>query len=108
VGKLTEDDNKLVDNVAKKYRKMGFIGCTGCKYCMPCPSGVTIPEIFSLVNEYYMKDRDAAVKAKYKEQTKDKGAKKCVSCGCCEDACPQHLPIRHLLKDAADTFEGNW
>ena len=65
VGKLTKEDIKLVDQVAKKYREMGFVGCTGCRYCTPCPSGVAIPEIFSLFNEYYMKDRDNAVKAKY-------------------------------------------
>ena len=30
---------------------------------------------------------------------------KCVRCGKCEAACPQHLPIRQYLKDAAKEFE---
>jgi predicted aldo/keto reductase-like oxidoreductase len=85
---------------------MGFVGCTGCRYCTPCPSGVAIPEIFSLFNEYYMKDRDTAVKTKYREKIKqDQWAKNCTSCGRCEDLCPQHLPIRNLLRGSSQIFE---
>ena len=106
VGKLTKEDLRLVDRVAEKYREMGFVGCTGCRYCTPCPSGVAIPEIFSLFNEFYMKDRDPAVKAKYREQLKQgQWAKNCTSCGRCEELCPQHLPIRNLLRGAGQTFE---
>jgi len=106
VGKLTNEDLHLVDRVAKKYREKGFVGCTGCRYCTPCPSGVAITEVFSLFNEFYMKDRDPAVKAKYKEQLKpEQWAKNCTSCGCCEDLCPQHLPIRTLLRGAVDALE---
>jgi predicted aldo/keto reductase-like oxidoreductase len=106
VGKLTKDDFRLVDSVAKKYREMGFVGCTGCRYCTPCPSGVAIPEVFSIFNEFYMKDRDPAVKAKYKEQLKpEQWAKNCTSCGRCEELCPQHLPIRTLLRSAVDALE---
>ncbi len=106
VGKLTKGDLRLVDSVANKYREMGFVGCTGCRYCSPCPSGVAIPEVFSLFNEFYMKDRDPVVKAKYKEQLKpEQWAKNCTSCGRCEDLCPQHLPIRTLLRGAVDALE---
>ena len=44
---------------ARKYKEVGFIKCTSCRYCAPCPSGVAIPEIFSLVNEFFQKDRIA-------------------------------------------------
>ena len=106
VGKLSKDDLKLVDSVAKKYRSLGFVGCTGCRYCTPCPSSVAIPEIFTLFNEYYMKDRDPTVKAKYAAQLKkEQWAKNCVSCGRCEEFCPQHLPIRNLLRSAGQALE---
>ena len=32
-------------------------------------------------------------------------ASECIKCGKCEKVCPQHLPIRDLLKDVARTFE---
>ena len=32
-------------------------------------------------------------------------ASDCIECGQCEDVCPQHLPIRELLKQAAEQFE---
>ena len=34
-------------------------------------------------------------------------ASECIECGKCEKACPQHLPIRALLKEAAKEFEHN-
>ena len=33
-------------------------------------------------------------------------ASDCIRCGKCEKVCPQHLPIRELLKNVARTFEG--
>ena len=32
-------------------------------------------------------------------------ASECIGCGACERVCPQHLPIRKLLKDVASEFE---
>jgi predicted aldo/keto reductase-like oxidoreductase len=95
VGKLNKDDLHLIDRVAKQYREMGFVGCTGCRYCMPCSSGVAIPETFALFNEYYMKDRDSSVKAKYKEQLREEQwAKNCTRCGRCEELCSTYHQIR--------------
>jgi len=106
VGKLSADDLRFVDGVARKYREVGFIKCTGCRYCMPCPSGVAIPEIFSLVNEFFQKDRDPSVKAKYVAQLKqEQWANNCTGCGRCEELCPQHLPIRNLLREAHQRVE---
>lgn len=105
-GTLAEAELKLVDRVREKYREYGFIGCTGCRYCMPCPEGVAIPEIFSLYNEYFMKGSDSGVVNKYKEAVPEENrAGNCVRCGTCESLCPQQLPIRDLIAKAARVFE---
>ena len=39
-GCMTDLDRKLLEQVKKEIEKYVKIGCTGCGYCMPCPSGV--------------------------------------------------------------------
>ena len=105
-GKLAEEELNIILQVRKKYREYGVLGCTNCEYCLPCPNGVEIPTIFSLYNEYFMKSRDESVIDKYKNIVDpENGAKKCAQCGECEEKCPQHLPIRTLLRRAAFLFE---
>ena len=42
----------------------------------------------------------------YGVYTKHNGkASDCIGCGKCERSCPQHLPIRSLLRDVAAQFE---
>ncbi|MBS7656522.1 aldo/keto reductase [Candidatus Bathyarchaeota archaeon] len=109
-GKLTKQELQIIERVRQKYAEYGFIGCTSCRYCMPCPNGVAIPEIFALFNLHFTKrgDRNAEreVASKYMETVgKEKGVKNCKKCGRCEELCPQHLPIRNLLARAEWTFE---
>jgi predicted aldo/keto reductase-like oxidoreductase len=105
-GVLTASELQLINEVASKYKELGFIGCTGCRYCIPCPEGVNIPEIISLYNEYFMKDKDDAIKTKYWEHiTPESQAKRCARCGKCEELCPQKLTIREVLNRAAWIFE---
>lgn len=103
---LTRKELQFINQVARKYKELGCIDCSGCGYCQPCPEGVNIPGIFSLLNEYYAKNMSDDVKAKYWEAiTPEFQAKKCASCGRCEELCPQHLPTRKLLRSAAFLFE---
>jgi predicted aldo/keto reductase-like oxidoreductase len=103
---LTNKELQLINHVATKYKEFGFIGCTGCRYCMPCPEGVNIPQVISLYNEYWMKDKNDEIKKKYWEYiTPESQAKKCARCGKCEELCPQKLEIREVLNRAAWIFE---
>jgi len=105
-GMLTASEVQLINEVAAKYKELGFIGCTGCRYCIPCPEGVNIPEVISLYNGYFMKDKDDAIKTKYWEHiTPESQAKRCARCGKCEELCPQKLTIREVLNRAAWIFE---
>jgi len=103
---LTQEELDFIDRIAQKYKELGFIDCSSCKYCQPCPEGVDIPSIFGLVNEYYMKNMSDDVKTKYCEQIPPENrAKRCVKCGKCEELCPHHLPIRKHLRSAVFMFE---
>jgi predicted aldo/keto reductase-like oxidoreductase len=105
-GDLTLKELALIERVKQKYKELGFIACTGCRYCLPCPEGVNIPEIISLYNEYYIKNRADEIESKYWEHiTPESQAKRCARCGRCEELCPQKLPIRNILSEAAFLFE---
>ena len=100
VNSLSEKDRAFVRELKKAYLERIAIGCTRCDYCQPCPEGVLIPRMFAAVNDAYMFEDDARFDSAYREILRlDGGADRCVACGQCEDACPQHLPIIRLLEE---------
>ncbi len=100
-GIMTKEELRLMDNVREAYLSRTKAGCTGCRYCMPCPNGVNIPGVFSAWNNVSLYDTDPRWDWNLKQiREKDSGADRCVGCGACEAACPQHLPIIDLLRDA--------
>jgi predicted aldo/keto reductase-like oxidoreductase len=102
---LMPEDLEVINQVKQKYKEQGFIGCTGCRYCTPCPKGVDIPQIISFYNEYYVKGMSDEVKKKYREQVNKRNqAKKCSRCGKCEEKCPQKLSIREVMSRAVFVF----
>jgi predicted aldo/keto reductase-like oxidoreductase len=109
---LTPEELDLVARVGDTYRDVMAVGCTGCRYCMPCPSGVNIPMCFELYNNAHMFEQKRQAKMMYAlamsgvSDGKPAYASQCKDCGKCEEACPQHLPIPELLKDIAEEFEG--
>ncbi|MCH5193857.1 MAG: 4Fe-4S dicluster domain-containing protein, partial [Oscillospiraceae bacterium] len=79
------------------------VGCTGCRYCMPCPKGVDIPGNFYYYNLMYMEKKTSArfEFAQNMGVRREPGfASQCVGCGKCEQHCPQHINIREKLKEA--------
>ena len=92
---------KLMEDVRAAYLSRTKIGCTGCRYCMPCPNGVNIPGIFSVWNNVSLYNVNPAYDWNLGNIRKnDAGADKCVGCGACEAACPQHLNIIESLQTA--------
>ena len=104
-GTLKTYELALVEEAKNAYLNLGFVGCTACNYCMPCPSGVAIPEILGLYNEYYQSGRSDEIKTKYWEQiTPETHSSNCISCAACEAQCPQNLPIIKFMGETARMF----
>ena len=102
-GDLTPEDMQIVEQIKQIIREREKVGCTGCRYCMPCPKGVDIPGNFYYYNLMYMEKKSSA----RLEFAQNIGLRKqpcfasqCVGCGLCEKHCPQHIRIREKLKEA--------
>ena len=96
---LTEGEKSAMDQVV---RDLGTNFCRRCNYCAPCTVGISIPSVFlfeGYLSRYGLGDwgkgRYAALPVK---------ASACIECGACEQRCPYGLPIRKMLKSAAEKF----
>lgn len=102
---LDEKEQKLVADVAATIRSRVKNGCTGCRYCMPCPFGVDIPKNFALWNTEAMYGNSAVMKEKYEQELPVSArADQCRKCGACEKECPQAIQIRENLVRVAEDF----
>ncbi len=100
-GCMNEQEKDLVSQVQALYRSKIRVNCTRCNYCMPCPSGVNIPEVFRLYNNMFLFDDPESSRSQYQKLIKDQSdATQCVECGLCEAACPQSIPIINKLVEA--------
>lgn len=98
---MTEEELALVEEVRNLYLSKTKVPCTNCKYCMPCPQGVSIPRIFNIVNNAAMYNEWNEGRGGYRELIEKKNdATQCIECGQCESACPQSIPVIQKLKEA--------
>ncbi len=102
-GCMTDADRALVRDVIAEIRTKEKVGCTGCRYCMPCPKGIDIPGIFAAYNMMYAESKFDGRKQYAQAVALREGsayATACIKCGKCEKHCPQSLPIRDKLVEA--------
>ena len=97
---LSDKEREVLDQALAAYRKSMAIPCTACQYCLPCPFGVQIPNLFANYNQYKISGNKWALSLTYKQMGKG-NASSCVACGLCKTKCPQHLDIPELLKEVA-------
>jgi predicted aldo/keto reductase-like oxidoreductase len=70
--------------------------CTGCRYCLPCPSEMNLPELMRMerytdvfgLTEWLSEERVGKLFV---------DTSQCGNCGVCEERCPRDLPIIERL-----------
>lgn len=111
---LTEAERDTLAQAVEAFLKFKQIGCTACKYCMPCKYGVDIPAVFAAYNKCVKESnipdmegaRDSAFNKKkraflatyYNLVPEGSRAERCTACGKCAPLCPQKLDISDLMQ----------
>jgi predicted aldo/keto reductase-like oxidoreductase len=108
---LSGAELKQIEAMMKENERLAGLYCTGCKYCMPCPNGVNIPEIFTIMNYHRVYQITEFAKRSYGEigtvpWRQFANASSCVECGECEKKCPQGIPIIAQLKETHKVLAG--
>lgn len=104
--KLNLEEIKIMKEIQKIYDNKNMIGCTDCKYCMPCAAGVDIPKNIKFVEEFDLYGLVAGVLWSYKREIKkDIAGSNCIDCGHCLDKCPQEIDIPYIMKRSEEIFE---
>ncbi len=111
-GQMDKEELNIIKNAQKIMLEKTKVPCTGCGYCMPCPKGVNIPGVFAFYNDKYLLGPKGTT-LHYLAHLGITGsethyANQCVSCGLCEEHCPQEIKIRQELKNAEKELEPFW
>lgn len=88
--------------IAEIRAQLGENFCRRCNYCAPCTVGISIPSVFLFAG--YLERYNLAGWAHERYDTLKVKAGACIDCGACEPRCPYNLPIRQMLKRAAEEF----
>ena len=102
---LSQQEREVIDHALAAYRKAVTIPCTGCRYCMDCPAGVSIPEVFAAYNRYATSKSRSMFEELYHALDAGQRADNCVACGTCLSKCPQHIDIPKHMKEIAALAE---
>ena len=102
---LTALQEQTLEKVRTYLNSRIKVPCTDCQYCLPCPHNVFIPKIFEQYNRGSIFGDYTGPRGFYRSLVDDgQDVSACVACGACEAACPQHLPIAELLKQAHEVL----
>lgn len=109
---LTNEEQQTLKTIADLMLHSDLIPCTQCKYCMPCPYGLNIPEVFAHYNRCvndkmllksssdpnYVKARREFLYGYDRSVPKLRQANHCIGCKQCEPKCPQGIKISDQME----------
>ncbi len=97
VGMLSPEELDVVARARDAYNRLSPVPCTGCRYCMPCPNGVNIPEVLAIFNRGVMYASLERPRREYAGLPEEERASSCLHCRACETECPQTIPISEWM-----------
>ena len=103
---LNEEEWAAINKAQEIMGASKAIPCTACRYCVKgCPKQIQIPDVFSAMNLQLKNGQLEEAKKAYAEIPAECRADACISCGQCENVCPQHLKVIDLLKNSREVLE---
>jgi len=115
---LSTQDEKIIQQVSNIYARKIVVPCTACRYCMPCPAGVNIPQNFACLNNVSLETsriRRFLARRDYRKLQNSKkkvdinnpngNATLCIKCNLCVEKCPQKINIPLELDKVKKIFE---
>ena len=104
---LTSGEKQALLDARDAYNSIVTIPCTTCNYCIPCPAGVQIPNIFGQYNDAHrFGHHDQPRRGYLFAKNAGGGAEKCTGCKACISQCPQEIDIVKQLQTAHDFLDG--
>lgn len=97
--RLTKDELALTEKVAQAMLAIPQVECTYCKYCITCPEGIPIFDIFEMYNKFLENRSAYQFKMAYSKVEKANNASACTSCGVCVEVCPQNINIPERMRE---------
>ncbi len=102
---LSAEERAILEELKPLYQNAQRVGCTGCAYCLPCPSGVSIPEVFKLYNRtVYERPNHWHFQQYDGLEANGQGPSACTGCGACEEHCPQSIPVPKVMQEVIQAF----
>ncbi len=104
---IESEEYAALEKVTEIMLNADYIQCNECQYCMPCPYGVDIPNVFGHYNriisagkrlqssndENYRKARRAYLVGYDRKVPKLRQSSHCIGCETCNPLCPQSIDI---------------
>ena len=109
---INEQEYKILEQVTDILINSDYVQCTECQYCMPCPYGINIPEIFGHYNRIvssgdmlasskdknYKSARRAFLVGYDRSVPRLRQASHCIGCNICKPLCPQRIDISKEMR----------
>ena len=102
---LNDTEQGVIDKALEIFLKARIVPCTSCGYCVPCPHGVAIPNMFETYNNYAVSHHERPFIRSYESYEVSKRAEACIDCGECVPKCPQNIDIPERLAHINSRFK---